>query len=622
MHSIPTQYANPALNPPLSLTRNDLSVYGNTEFDVPVGSGYGDSGVMEYMKHKLGPQQVRVTGPGQRNSIVHSISRDLGGGDMKARMLAIESRLKLMNVGEQTLSTRFFDLMKSGYSRTMDKINLGKKPCYEHGPVFVGHVGKVYGVHWAGNSEDFVSLSFDGRMLVWNINDLKREPRLNISLRTPWAMTCAFEQEKCRLLVAGGLDNVCSIFKLPEQFDRTGMASAYSIRVESELLQHKKYVSSCKFIDEEHLITGSGDHTCIYWDVTTSQPLQILHGHTSDVMSVSVLPQNDRNVFASAGCDGCILLWDLRCQEGAAGSVVQTIGKNTATQHSCHNKRAPDMNAVQLFMGGTAVAAAGDDGFIRVFDLRAGSSGARTPPESPTHSEQGDYSTPKGKSIAKVRPSEMVTNTSRVTPMSERVVKSSFTEDGDADGGQTTSENQSQGSVSSSPSPSMSSPMGSVSSSSSVSPLRRSMTQRQQSAHNRSTTMTALGGGNVESLNANQRRKKRAAMIDNLDGVPDNSRAPIDRCEFKTFGSVSIDRPALSLTVSRSGRVIYGGYEDGVMRAWDCFSTFNHEAALAQVSRPHVDRITGMHMSPDGQKILTGGWDKNVRVHKVPDSLY
>jgi WD40 repeat protein len=576
---------------------------------------------MEYMKHKLGSQQVKIADPGQRNSIIKSVSQNLGHGDMKTRMLAIESRLKQLDVGEQTLSTRFWDLMKSGYSRTMDKINLGKKPCYEQGPVYVGHLGKVYGVHWAGNSEDFVSLSFDGRMLVWNINDLKREPRLNISLRTPWAMTCAFEQERCQLLAAGGLDNICSIFKLPEQFDRTGMASAYSIRVESELMKHEKYVSSVKFIGEERLITGSGDHTCIYWDVATSQPLQVLHGHTSDVMSVSVLPQNDRNVFASAGCDGCVLLWDLRCQEGGAGSMVQTIGKNTATQHSCHNKRAPDMNAVQLFMGGTAVAAAGDDGFIRVFDLRAGSS--RTPPESPAQSEIGDSSTPNGKSTAKVRPSEIVANTSRVTPMLDRMVRPSFhLDDDDADSGQTASaENLSLGGGSgpSSPSLSVSSPMGSVGSSSSLSPLRRSIVQRKTSALNRSTTM---GGGNVETLNANQRRKKRAAMIDNLDGVPDNSRAPIDRCEFKTFGSVSIDRPALSVAVSRSGRVIYGGYEDGTMRAWDCFSTVNHEEALAQVSRPHVDRITGMNISPDGQKIVTGGWDKSVRLHKVPDTLY
>ncbi len=78
--------------------------------------------------------------------------------------------------------------------------------------VLKGHFGKVYAMHWSGDSTNLVSASQDGKLVVWNgftTNKVQAIP-----LRSSWVMTCAFEQTQGQLVAYGGLDNLCSIHKL------------------------------------------------------------------------------------------------------------------------------------------------------------------------------------------------------------------------------------------------------------------------------------------------------------------------------------------------------------------------------------------------------------------------
>ena len=51
----------------------------------------------------------------------------------------------------------------------------------------------------------------DGKMIVWNaMNTYKVQ---NISLRSQWVMTCAFEQGN-KAVASGGLDNVCTVYQV------------------------------------------------------------------------------------------------------------------------------------------------------------------------------------------------------------------------------------------------------------------------------------------------------------------------------------------------------------------------------------------------------------------------
>lgn len=46
------------------------------------------------------------------------------------------------------------------------------------------------------------------------------------------------------------------------------------------------------------------------WDIETSQQTTVFSGHTGDVMSLSLSP--DQHTFVSGACDASIKLWDIR----------------------------------------------------------------------------------------------------------------------------------------------------------------------------------------------------------------------------------------------------------------------------------------------------------------------
>jgi WD40 repeat protein len=68
----------------------------------------------------------------------------------------------------------------------------------------------------------------------------------------------------------------------------------------------------------QRALSGSKDTTCIYWDLTTGEALQILKGHTGSVKAVSITPDGKRAISGSEDCT-CIL-WDL-----ITGDDLQTL---------------------------------------------------------------------------------------------------------------------------------------------------------------------------------------------------------------------------------------------------------------------------------------------------------
>ena len=64
---------------------------------------------------------------------------------------------------------------------------------------------------------------------------------------------------------------------------------------------HTGYLSCCRFINDSQIVTTSGDMTCALWDVETGQQIQVYSGHTGDVMSLSLSP--DQRTFVSGACD-------------------------------------------------------------------------------------------------------------------------------------------------------------------------------------------------------------------------------------------------------------------------------------------------------------------------------
>ncbi|XP_047643632.1 guanine nucleotide-binding protein G(I)/G(S)/G(T) subunit beta-3 isoform X2 [Phacochoerus africanus] len=146
-------------------------------------------------------------------------------------------------------------------------------------------------------------------------------------------------------VACGGLDNMCSIYSLKS---REG-----NVKVSRELSAHTGYLSCCRFLDDNNIVTSSGDTTCALWDIETGQQKTVFVGHTGDCMSLAVSP--DFKLFISGACDASAKLWDVR--EGTC--------RQTFTGHES------DINAICFFPNGEAICTGSDDASCRLFDLRA-----------------------------------------------------------------------------------------------------------------------------------------------------------------------------------------------------------------------------------------------------------
>jgi len=205
-----------------------------------------------------------------------------------------------------------------------------------------GHFGKVYAMNWSFDSQSIVSASQDGKLIIWDAWSMSKTNL--IPLRSSWVMTCAFEQTQGNLVACGGLDNLCSIFNI---------AQSPTMRAQQELAAHDGYISCCRFIDEGHIITASGDSSCIRWDIETGEVLNTFSDHTGDVMSVAISPV-DKNMFVSGSVDATARLWDIRTTK-----CVQT-----------HVGHESDINCVDFFPDGNSFGTGSDDSSCRLFDLR------------------------------------------------------------------------------------------------------------------------------------------------------------------------------------------------------------------------------------------------------------
>jgi guanine nucleotide-binding protein G(I)/G(S)/G(T) subunit beta-1 len=193
-------------------------------------------------------------------------------------------------------------------------------------------------MHWGADNDSssnptkdmLVSASQDGKLIVWNA---ATENKINaIPLRSSWVMTCAFEPTKGELVACGGLDNLCSIYKINTSSDGQ-VPYGQPIRAHKELAAHDGYLSCCRFFDRgSKIVTSSGDSTCIMWDIPTASSLSIFADHNGDVMSVSMNPQ-DPNMFVSGSCDSTAAIWDIRNTEQKC--IEQYYGKPRSQQRSC-----------------------------------------------------------------------------------------------------------------------------------------------------------------------------------------------------------------------------------------------------------------------------------------------
>eukprot|EP00540_Astrosyne_radiata_P023395 CAMPEP_0116858324 /NCGR_PEP_ID=MMETSP0418-20121206/21107_1 /TAXON_ID=1158023 /ORGANISM="Astrosyne radiata, Strain 13vi08-1A" /LENGTH=351 /DNA_ID=CAMNT_0004492229 /DNA_START=23 /DNA_END=1075 /DNA_ORIENTATION=+ len=266
-------------------------------------------------------------------------------------MTDVNSRIEAAKAEIASLKEQIDKAMAGKKDQTMSAVvrskglalpNIRGPPATKLRRTLKGHFGKVTAMHWAGDSQALISASQDGKLLLWNAvstNKLKA-----ISLKSTYVMAVGMEQSKGNLVACGGLDNLCTVYKLSQPDNDQEMAS------------HDGFLSCCRFLDEQRILTGSGDSTVLMWDIPNGVPVETFAEHKNDVMCLAISP-TDPNCFVSVSVDRTAKVWDIRDSKAGA---TQTFSGHEG-----------DINGVDFMRDGITIGTGSEDGTARVFDMRA-----------------------------------------------------------------------------------------------------------------------------------------------------------------------------------------------------------------------------------------------------------
>lgn len=146
-----------------------------------------------------------------------------------------------------------------------------------------------------------VSGSLDGKLIIWDTwtgNKVQVIP-----LRSSWVMSVAYSASG-NYVACGGMDNMCTVYDVNNR-DASGCA-----KIVRELAGYEGFLSSCRFIDDNHILTGSGDMKLCVWDLEAGKKTSEVDAHAGDVVSLSLSP--DCNQFVTGSVDRTCKLWDVR----------------------------------------------------------------------------------------------------------------------------------------------------------------------------------------------------------------------------------------------------------------------------------------------------------------------
>lgn len=73
---------------------------------------------------------------------------------------------------------------------------------------------------------------------------------------------------------------MCTIYDVNNR-DSTGAA-----KIVRELAGYEGFLSSCRFLDDSHILTGSGDMKICIWDLEAGKRTTEFNAHCGDVVSI------------------------------------------------------------------------------------------------------------------------------------------------------------------------------------------------------------------------------------------------------------------------------------------------------------------------------------------------
>lgn len=208
-----------------------------------------------------------------------------------------------------------------------------------------GHINKVTCCHFSGDSRHVVTGSLDGKLIVWDCwtgNKVQVIP-----LQSAWVMTAVFAHSG-NFVACGGMDNQLTIYDVNSR-DTNGVA-----KMCREFLGYEGFLSSARFLDDDNVVTGSGDMKIMQWKVESGDKVLDLQGHNGDVAGLSLMP-GSMNQFVTGSVDKTCRMWDLRVP-----GCTQTWWGHQA-----------DVNSVAFHPSGLTFITCSEDKTVRLWDIRA-----------------------------------------------------------------------------------------------------------------------------------------------------------------------------------------------------------------------------------------------------------
>ena len=210
------------------------------------------------------------------------------------------------------------------------------------------HKGKVLCVDWCPDGVHLCSSCTDGSVIIWN-GETQKAVR-SFRFQIPWLITCAFAPVLTSHVVCyGGLDNRCSIMRIPSLLDDSEVTrTAFAC--------HTSFLSCCSFIGgDQQLLTGSGDGTCILWDVEGERAERTFRTIGTQVMCLDINPANPWSVFGTGCSDNIARIYDIR----------------TGNCEMMFDGHVSDINTIRFLPSGDCFISGSDDSTCRLYDMRS-----------------------------------------------------------------------------------------------------------------------------------------------------------------------------------------------------------------------------------------------------------